>query len=75
MFLRRKEASSYLKKRWGISRTPETLAKFATNGGGPKFHYLGRNPVYQEKDLDLWVQSILSGPRSKTNETDGGDNG
>ena len=35
--IQRKEAAAYLLNEWGITRTPKTLAKYATVGGGPPF--------------------------------------
>ena len=58
--LRRKEASAYLLDEWGISRTPKTLAKLATTGGGPPFEKDGRFPLYTPPVLDAWARSKLS---------------
>ncbi len=58
--LRRKEASVYLLREWGISRTPATLAKLATIGGGPPFEKDGRFPLHTEEGLDDWARSQLS---------------
>ncbi len=58
--LRRKEASVYLLREWGISRTPATLAKLATIGGSPPFEKDGRFPLYTEEGLDEWARVQLS---------------
>ena len=58
--LRRKEASTYLRNEWGISRTPKTLAKQATVGGGPPFEKDGRIPLYTPAGLDDYARSVLS---------------
>ncbi len=58
--LRRNEASAYLLDEWGISRTPKTLAKLATIGGGPPFEKDGRFPLYTPLLLDTWARSQLS---------------
>ena len=58
--LRRKEASTYLGCEWGISRTPATLAKLATIGGGPPFEKDGRFPLYTPPVLDTWARAQLS---------------
>lgn len=51
-YLTRKEASSYLMEK-GLNRTPATLAKYATIGGGPKFRKFGKTQVvYDVADLD-----------------------
>lgn len=66
--LRRADASTYLKEKWGIDRKPATLAKLATLGGGPKFKKAGRFPLYPENELDAWAQSILSPLKASTSE-------
>jgi hypothetical protein len=58
--LRRDEASAYLKATWGIDRKPSTLGKYASVGGGPKFEYAGRIPLYPQDQLDIWARSMLS---------------
>jgi hypothetical protein len=63
--LRRNEASAYLKTAHGINRAPTTLATLASRGGGPKFEYVGKIPVYTPAELDAWARSVLSGPCSK----------
>lgn len=59
-FLTRKEASRYLLDTWGIRRTPKTLAKLATTGGGCAFRKDGIRVLYDPADLDEWAESILS---------------
>ena len=67
-FLRRKEASAYLQKTYGLIRAPSTLAKLAVIGGGPVFRRINRIPLYSTKDLDDWVTSKLSGPMRSTSD-------
>jgi hypothetical protein len=45
-FLTRTEAAEYLGETWGIRRSPKTLQKLASVGGGPVFRKIGRHPVY-----------------------------
>ena len=66
--LRRVEASTYLKLKWGISRTPGTLAKLACQGGGPRFELANRTPLYPEPELDDWAESLLTPLRSSTSD-------
>ena len=68
-FLRRKAASAYLHKTYGLDRAPSTLAKLAVIGGGPVFRRLNRIPLYSEDDLDNWVKSMLSEPMRSTSDT------
>jgi hypothetical protein len=58
--IQRKEAAAYLLNEWGITRTPKTLAKYATVGGGPPFRMDGKNALYKSADLDVYATSILS---------------
>lgn len=64
-YLRRKEASAYLRSKYGLTREPSTLAKLAVVGGGPYFRLLNRVPLYTAADLDQWVASRL-GPRMQS---------
>lgn len=67
-FLRRKAASAYLHKTYGLDRAPSTLAKLAVIGGGPMFRRINRVPLYAEDDLDRWVASKLSAPMRSTSD-------
>jgi hypothetical protein len=67
-FLRRKAASAYLHKTYGLERAPSTLAKLAVIGGGPVFRRMNRVPLYSIDDLDEWVSSKLSGPMRSTSD-------
>lgn len=58
--LPRKDASHYLKEKWGIERSPKTLAKYATVGGGPRFRKDGKHALYAPDDLDAFAASTLS---------------
>ena len=73
--LRRALASKYLDERWDIKRTPGTLAKYAVTGGGPKFQYDNRTPLYPVEELDAWAQLQLSPLRSSTSDSKGNANG
>jgi len=66
--LRRREASEYLKTRWGLNYLPTTLAKLACLGGGPAFEHFGRTPLYREDELDRWVQDRMSGLKRSTSD-------
>ena len=58
----RKEASKYIRDKFGANCAPQTLAKYACEGGGPRFYKFNRNPIYTDLDLDIWVRSKLSEP-------------
>lgn len=55
-------ACRYLKTVWGIVRSPNTLAKLACVGGGPRFVKAGRQPLYPEPDLDEWAARLIREP-------------
>lgn len=65
-FLNRKEASRFLAEVRGLPVAPQTLAKFAVNGGGPIFRKFGRRPVYSVDDLNAWADARLGPPQSST---------
>ncbi|MCA3440547.1 MAG: hypothetical protein INF50_09495 [Rhodobacter sp.] len=67
-YLRRWEASEYLRNRWGMYRAPGTLAKLASVGGGPRFAKMGKWPLYSPDDLDAWVQGQIGPTVSSTSE-------
>lgn len=66
--LRRSDASRYLLDQWGVSRTPNTLAKLASTGGGPSFEMESRFPLYTEENLDAWAENQLSPLVKSTSE-------
>lgn len=62
-----KGASEYLREK-GLSVAESTLGKLRVVGGGPRFHKWGRQPLYDEPDLDEWSEQRLGVPRSSTSE-------
>jgi hypothetical protein len=63
--LRRREAAQFLTDH-GFTTAPATLAKLATVGGGPLFHYWGRFPIYSPCKLLEWAHARSTGPRRST---------
>jgi hypothetical protein len=59
-YMRRIEASYYLNNTWGIVRAPQTLAKYAVEGRGPKFVKVGTVPMYRPEWLDSWARQLIS---------------
>lgn len=72
--LRRKEASAFLRETWGIQRSPNTLAKLAVIGGGPRFQHANRIPLYPVDELNRWAEGLLSPLKSSTSDTAYGQN-
>jgi hypothetical protein len=57
----RRVASAYLEDVHGLNRhKPNTLAKFAVEGRGPRFQKFGRWVLYRRDDLDLYATQCLS---------------
>jgi hypothetical protein len=67
-YLRRKDASTYLREQWGVPRAPRTLAKLASIGGGPEMVYAGRIPLYSPESLDEYAIAQFSRPVRSTSE-------
>jgi hypothetical protein len=63
------QASAYLLEQHGIRRTPATLAKLRSIGGGPPFRKAGSQVIYDAADLDRWAGQIKSGPLASTSQT------
>ncbi len=66
--LRRSDASKYLEETHGIERTPQTLAKLAVIGGGPRFQHAGRIPLYPVVELDSWAESLFTPLKRSTSD-------
>lgn len=69
--MRGKQASQYLETKFGIVRTPSTLAKLRSTGGGPLFQKCNRWPLYRPQDLDAWAKQLLSPPMRSTSAAAG----
>jgi hypothetical protein len=66
--LDRREASQYLLEKYGIRRSPGTLAKLATVGGGPLFRKVNRAVIYDLAALDEFAGAITSAPIRTTSD-------
>ena len=65
-YLRRADASYYIRTTWGMPCSPKWLAKLAVVGGGPIYRKAGRFPLYAPDDLDRWAQTRIGAPRRST---------
>lgn len=61
-YLRRDDAATYVRERYGLPCSRNWLAKLAVHGGGPAFRKAGKFPLYAPNDLDTWATSKI-GPR------------
>ena len=69
--LSRPEASQYLLEHHGVRRSPGTLAKLASQGGGPKYRRAGlRQVIYEMPHLDEYAKSIVTEPAANSKEHD-----
>ena len=67
--LRRREASRYLRERYGICAESSTLAKwFCQKSDGPPAFKDGRVPLYPRHGLDEWASRRLGPLRRSTSE-------
>ncbi|OWV64444.1 hypothetical protein CDZ97_11265 [Mameliella alba] len=66
------DASAYLAREHGICRTPATLRKIRSTGGGPQFRKAGRSVIYDRSALDAWASGLLGEPVSSTAEASHG---
>jgi hypothetical protein len=66
--LTRKEASAYLRDRWGLSYCVRTLAAYAVRGIGPEYSRAGPKAMYAPAALDRWAKTKLTGPATKASE-------
>jgi len=66
--LDRHEASQYLLENYGIRRSPGTLAKLASIGGGPSYRKVKRAVIYDPAALDEFAAAIISAPMRSTSD-------
>jgi len=57
---RRRAAAAYVRDKYGVPCSENLLAKEAVAGTGPRFSYYGRYPIYEDPDLDAYVQAKMS---------------
>jgi hypothetical protein len=65
-FLSRAEAAEYVQSH-GLPLARGTLQKYASTGGGPRFHKFGQRCVYRREDLDAWMATKLGRPVTTSN--------
>jgi hypothetical protein len=67
-YLTPKEASRYINTKYGVSRSPNTLAKLRSMGGSPAYYTIGRHIYYLPQDLDEWIVVRILGHRTSTSD-------
>ena len=67
VFLRRKEAASYLVSKYGFG-AERTLAKGVVTGDTPEYHKAGRIVLYRKAALDAWAQAKISPALSSSSD-------
>jgi hypothetical protein len=63
----RGEAAKYLTEK-GLPTSKNTLQKYATVGGGPRYELFGNRSVYRPPNLDSWAAQKLTPPKHSTSE-------
>jgi hypothetical protein len=58
-YLRRIEASAYLREIWGLSYAASTLTKMCYRGDGPETFYCGRDALHTPAALDAFARSRI----------------
>lgn len=66
-YLTRQEAAQYLTER-GLRISHRTLAKFASQGGGPTYYKFGFRTLYQPDELMAWAEARAGFARRNTSE-------
>jgi hypothetical protein len=64
-YLDRKAAAAFVKDRIGHC-SPLTLARLATQGGGPAFHRCANRAIYAVPDLIEWADSKIGPKQTST---------
>lgn len=67
--LPRSPASDYLFTKHHIKQSPQTLARKACEGRGPRYYRFGNHAMYTTDDLDDYANSLKS-PRAYSSTSD-----
>jgi len=66
-YFRRKDAGEYLKSKYGFG-SEKSLARMATQGGGPAFRKAGRLVLYEPSSLDDWANAKIGRLQQSTSD-------
>jgi hypothetical protein len=66
-YLRRKDAASYLKSKYGFGSV-RTLAKGVVTGDSPIYRKASRLVLYTAEDLDAWALAKIGAPQKSSSE-------
>jgi hypothetical protein len=72
-YLDREHAAIYVRTKFGISLSKNTLETLACRGGGPKFRKWGNRVYYSVSDLDQWVNERMARKHASTSDFSGGN--
>jgi hypothetical protein len=64
--LRASEAAFYLTEGCGVPTSVGHLANLRVNGGGPKFQYAGKWPLYNLTALDVHAKKVIGPEQAST---------
>jgi hypothetical protein len=65
----RDNAAKYLREKFGIRTSRQTLAKKAVTGDGPAYRKAGRTPIYDLPELDRYARALIGPLQRSTSET------
>jgi hypothetical protein len=67
-YLTTKEAARYVTTKYGVSCSPNTLAKIRSTGGSPAYHPIGRRVYYLPHELEAWSENRVGYCRTSTSD-------
>lgn len=67
-YLTRRESAEFLNE-LGLPATPQSLAKRAFDGDGPRFYKFGNRAMYTKTDILEWVELKLGDPIMSTSHS------
>jgi hypothetical protein len=70
-YMRRKEAASYLKEKYGFGSV-RTLAKGVVTGDSPIYRKASRLVLYTSEDLDAWALAKIGAPQRSSSDVKSG---
>jgi hypothetical protein len=64
----RKAVPGYLQETHGVRFSVTSLARWASQGGGPVYRRVGRYTYYEPKDIDRWLRKKMTPPLRWTSD-------
>lgn len=64
-YMTRTQASEFVSHSIGLPIAPQTLAKMAVDGTGPRYFKAGRRALYRPDDLLRWASEKITVPNRR----------